>query len=135
MKTKGSTLMVVVDLLLCASLTVSAASFMTPAGIYGRFSGTVADTPVGSLLSTTTSITQNPDYALLKIDADFSNGTNYLHSHSGSSSRGVTSFARSLPVYSDGATGVVPDRVYTAHSVQNGTGDESYVRYLLTVFQ
>lgn len=130
MKVKRSILALTLAVLFCTSMALSAsAAALTPAGIYGKLWGTVADTPDGSLLATTTSISKNPDNALLKIEADFTNGTELMYSHTGSSSRGVTSYSRDLPIYSDGVSSPLPVAVYTAHSVQNGTGDEAYTCY------
>ena len=129
MKVKRSVLAMALAVLLCTSMVLGVSAAMTPAGIYGRLLGTVASTPDGSFLATTTTITKNPDNALLKIEADFTSGTVLMYSHTASSSRGVTSFSRDLPIYYNGMGSSNPVVVYTAHSVQNGTGDEAYTCY------
>lgn len=134
MKVKRSVLALTIAVLLCTStvLGVSAAfdaTASTPAGIYGTLLGNVASVPDGCFLATTTTITKNPDNALLKIDADFSDGSDIIYSHTGSSSRGVTNYSRDLPIYSSGVNSTYVVAVFTAHCVQNGTGTEAYACY------
>lgn len=132
MKTKRSIVALILAFTLCASLavSVSAASQMKPAGIYGKLRSYVSNDPNGNWVASSTSITQNPDNARITIEADFSNGVNYTSSFSKSSSRGVTSFSPDLPIY----TGTNPNQVYTAHGVQDGTGDSVCVDYMHTIF-
>ena len=132
MKTKRSIVALILAFALCMSLvvSVSATSSMLPAGIYGKLRSYVSNDPVDNWVASSTSITQNPDNARFIIAAEFSDGSNYTSSFSKSSSRGVTSFSPDLPIY----TGTSPNQVYTAHTVQDGTGSSAYADYLHTIF-
>lgn len=126
MKTKRSTLMVVVAFLLCASLAVSASaatlSASAPAGIYVFIRGTISPVSGSSFLPTTTTIKLNPDNAYLKVDVEVKDGVNDLATSTASSTRGVTSFSRSMPLYNDTAHNNL--YVFVAHNVQGGAQSE-----------
>lgn len=90
-----------------------------PAGIYGTLTGTVSTLTRSTFLSVSTSVTQNPDGAILTIAADVSDGVNSVGSYTYQSARWATVLNEAIPIYDyDGTQTYL---VWTTHGVQSGS--------------
>lgn len=123
-------------LALSISLSLPAAAAFTPgtpAGIYGTLSGTCTQNSViPEVLNTTTTITQNPDHAMLRVDLKLVYYTTPEDPIYFSSARNVTSFSHAYPM---GVTlDEYPELVYCTHNVLGGWESPIAYAYNQTVW-
>lgn len=121
MKINRRILSAILAVILCFSLAVgvSAASSSGYAGIYGTISGNSAQsTSSYHQLDTRTSVSQNPDSAILKTTVEFTDGVNYLSGDAVSSARGAVMLSYNFGIFMN--IEGTPRMAYTAHRVEEG---------------
>ena len=114
------TFAVVLAMVLSLAVGVSATSSSVMDGHYGTISGTsYQNSTLPATLYTSSRMSKNPDSARFVIKVEYNDGENYLTALSQNSSRGITSFTYTFPIYF--TFDAIPNMAYVSHSVQNGT--------------
>ena len=125
---KWITFAVVLAMVLSLSVGVSANSSSVMDGHYGTISGTSYQNSTSpATLYTSSRMSKNPDSARFVIKVEYNDGENYLTALSQNSSRGITSFTYTFPIYF--TFDAIPNMAYVSHCVQDGTKYASKATY------
>ena len=122
------TFAVVLAMVLSLAIGVSATTSSVMDGHYGTISGTSYQNSTSpATLYTSSSMSKNPDSARFVIKVEYNDGENYLTALSQNSSRGITSFTYTFPIYF--TFDAIPNMAYVSHCVQDGTKYASKATY------
>ena len=122
------TFAVVLAMVLSLAIGVSATSSSVMDGHYGSISGTSYQNSTSpATLYTSSRMSKNPDSARFVIKVEYNDGENYLTALSQNSSRGITSFTYTFPIYF--TFDAIPNMAYVSHCVQDGTKYASKATY------
>ena len=122
------TFAVVLAMVLSLTVGVSATTSSVMDGHYGTISGTSYQNSTSpATLYTSSSMSKNPDSARFVIKVEYNDGENYLTALSQNSSRGITSFTYTFPIYF--TFDAIPNMAYVSHCVQDGTKYASKATY------
>ena len=122
------TFAVVLAMVLSLAVGVSANSSSSMNPNYGTISGTSSQNSSSpATLYTSSSMSKNPDSARFVIKVEYNDGENYLTALSQNSSRGITSFTYTFPIYF--TFDAIPNMAYVSHCVQDGTKYASKATY------
>ena len=125
---KWITFAVVLAMVLSLAVGVSANSSSVMDGHYGTISGTSYQNSTSpATLYTSSRMSKNPDSARFVIKVEYNDGENYLTALSQNSSRGITSFTYTFPIYF--TFDAIPNMAYVSHCVQDGTKYASKATY------
>ena len=125
---KWITFAVVLAMVLSLTIGVSANSSSVMDGHYGTISGTSYQNSTSpATLYTSSRMSKNPDSARFVIKVEYNDGENYLTALSQNSSRGITSFTYTFPIYF--TFDAIPNMAYVSHCVQDGTKYASKATY------
>ena len=116
-------------IVLVVTMAVPALAASTSAGAYGTLTGR-SSIALPTYVRAYTSVTSNPDYAMLSVRAKFiriENGFSYTDYHSAISDAGVRSFTNDFN-YADCVDGgfFTPQCAECRHTVSGGDGLDSY---------
>ena len=122
------TFAVVLAMVLSLAVGVSANSSSVMDGHYGTISGTSYQNSTSpATFYTSSRMSKNPDSARFVIKVEYNDGENYLTALSQNSSRGITSFTYTFPIYF--TFDAIPNMAYVSHCVQDGTKYASKATY------
>ena len=122
------TFAVALAMVLSLAVGVSATSSSVMDGHYGSISGTSYQNSTSpATLYTSSRMSKNPDSARFVIKVEYNDGERHLTALSQNSSRGITSFTYTFPIYF--TFDALPNMAYITHCVQDGTQFESNVCY------
>ena len=125
---KWITFAVVLAMVLSLTIGVSANSSSVMDGHYGTISGTSYQNSTSpATFYTSSRMSKNPDSARFVIKVEYNDGENYLTALSQNSSRGITSFTYTFPIYF--TFDAIPNMAYVSHCVQDGTKYASKATY------
>ena len=135
MKTKHKAFSILLAVLLCVSMAISASAELETednVGIYAILRGSSIQDPKDvNLLNTVTSVKVNPDNAYLQTNVEYTDGINCLTRLSERGVNGATSFKYDFPIYF--YLSGIPQMAYVAHCVQGGSqSKEGYACYTKT---